>query len=308
MNEFPVVESALTRSPIFFNALTVDVEDYYMVSAFSNVVKFEDWHRYESRVEKSTSTILDLLEHYDVRATFFVLGWIAQRHPGLVRAIHDAGHEIACHGYNHRLVYELTPGQFREDLRMSKGILEGITGTAVRGYRAPSYSVVQKSLWALDILIEEGFEFDSSIFPIHHDRYGIPAANRFPHIITRRSGEIREFPPSTYHLWGQNIPVAGGGYLRLFPWNLTKAIIERINEKEKQAVMVYVHPWELDVEQPRLKGSWRSELRHRINLDSTEEKLRGLLREFKFKPLSKLLAASASTLRREAVGARYRAA
>ena len=240
------LQSAQCRPPALFNALTVDVEDYYMVSGFADVVKFEDWHRFESRVEKSTSTILDLLEQYGVHATFFVLGWIAQRHPGLVRDIHAGGHDIACHGYNHRLVYELTPEQFREDIRKSKGILEGITGTAVRGYRAASYSVVQNSLWALDILIEEGFAFDSSIFPIHHDRYGIPTAKRFPHIVRRAGGKIAEFPPSTYQLWGQNIPVAGGGYLRLFPWPVTKAIIERINEKEKQAVIVYVHPWEVD--------------------------------------------------------------
>ena len=307
MNRKTIVESVPSWPETLFNALTVDVEDYYMVSAFSNVVKFEDWHRYESRVEKSTSTILDLLEHYDVRATFFVLGWIAQRHPALVRDIHAAGHEIACHGYNHRLVYALTPDEFREDIRKSKGILEGITGAAVRGYRAASYSVVQKSLWALDILIEEGFDFDSSIFPIHHDRYGIPTASRFPHVIRRAGGEIVEFPPSTYQLMGQNIPVAGGGYLRLFPWPVTKAIIERINEKEKQAVMVYVHPWEVDVEQPRLKGSWKSELRHRINLDTTLTKLRGLLTEFKFKPLSTLLDSSGLTIRQEPDGEMQRA-
>lgn len=292
MNRQPTPAPDQRRPTAVYNALTVDVEDYYMVSAFADVVKFEDWHRFESRVEKSTAEILDVLEHYGVRATFFVLGWVAERHPGLVKDIQQAGHDVACHGYNHRLVYDLTPQEFREDIRRAKGILEDITGTAVTGYRAASYSVVAQTLWALDVLIEEGFLYDSSIFPIHHDRYGIPGAERFPHIARTKSGTIMEFPPSTYQLWGQNIPVAGGGYLRLFPWKVTKAIIEQINEKEKQVAMVYLHPWEIDVEQPRLKGSWQSELRHRVNLKTTMGKLRGLLLEFKFKPLSTLLTAS----------------
>jgi polysaccharide deacetylase family protein (PEP-CTERM system associated) len=271
-----------------YNALTIDVEDYYMVSAFADVVKFEDWRRYESRVEKNTRTILNLLAEFGTTATFFVLGWVAEQYPALVRDIHAAGHEIACHGYNHRLVYDLTPEQFREDVRTAKDILENITGAAVKGYRAASYSVVKSTLWALTILVEEGFQYDSSIYPIRHDRYGMPSADRFPHIVRTDKGEILEFPPSTYHIWGQNIPVAGGGYLRLYPWQVTKSIIKRINEKEKQAAMIYVHPWEIDVEQPRLKGSWKSEIRHYINVKSTMPKLRGLLTEFKFKPLSVL--------------------
>ncbi len=271
-----------------FNALTVDVEDYYMVSAFADVVKFEDWCRYESRIEKNTKTILDLLAEFGATATFFVLGWVAEHFPALVQDIHAAGHEIACHGYNHRLIYNLTPEQFREDVRRAKDILENITGTTVKGYRAASYSVVKSTLWALAILVEEGFQYDSSIYPIHHDRYGFPAAERFPHIVKTHKGDIMEFPPSTYQIWGQNIPVAGGGYLRLFPLQLTRAIVKRINEKEKQAAMIYVHPWEIDAEQPRLKGSWKSEIRHYINVRSTMPKLRGLLTEFKFKPLSAL--------------------
>ena len=269
-----------------FNAITIDVEDYYMVSAFADVVKFEDWHRYESRIEKNTRTILDLLDTHDVRATFFVLGWVAEHYPALVREIHAAGHEIACHGYNHRLIYHLTPEQFREDIRKAKGALEAITGAAVKGYRAASYSVVKSTLWALDILTEEGFQYDSSIFPIHHDRYGFPEADRFLHVVKTKTGEIAEFPPSTYHLWGQNIPVAGGGYLRLYPWPVTKAIIKQINEKEKKAAMIYVHPWEIDVDQPRLHGRWRSKIRHYLNLNSTLPKLRTCLRECRCKPVS----------------------
>jgi polysaccharide deacetylase family protein (PEP-CTERM system associated) len=271
-----------------FNALTVDVEDYYMVSAFADVVKFDEWCRYESRIEKNTNTILDLLAEFGATGTFFVLGWVAERYPTLVRDIHAAGHEIACHGYNHRLIYNLTPEQFREDVRRAKDILENITGTTVKGYRAASYSVVKSTLWALTILVEEGFQYDSSIYPIHHDRYGFPSAERFPHIVKTHKGEIMEFPPSTYHIWGQNIPVAGGGYLRLLPLQVTRAMVKRINEKEKQTAMIYVHPWEIDAEQPRLKGSWKSEIRHYINIRSTMPKLRGLLTEFKFKPLSVL--------------------
>ncbi len=269
-----------------YNALTIDVEDYYMVSAFSDVVSFEDWHIYESRVENNTCKILDLLNEYGVKATFFVLGWVAEHYPSLVKSIHNSGHEVASHGYNHRLIYNLTPNQFREDIRKAKTITEDITGTAVTGYRAASYSIVKKTLWALDILIEEGFAYDSSIFPIHHDRYGLPGAERFPHIIKRTSGTIMEFPPSTYQVFGQNIPVAGGGYLRLFPARFTKNAIKKINEKDKNMTIVYLHPWEIDVNQPKLCGCWKSRLRHYINLNSTLPKLKILLNEFRFKTLA----------------------
>ncbi len=272
-----------------FNALTIDVEDYYMVSAFADRIRFEDWPRYESRVEMNTERILDLLAKQDVKATFFILGWIAEQIPKLVKDIHSAGHEVACHGYNHTLIYRITPEQFRDDVRRAKGILEDITGNPVIGYRAASYSVVKETLWALDILIEEGFLYDSSIFPIYHDRYGLPGADRFPHTIKRGSGRIKEFPPTTYQFLGQNIPVAGGGYLRLFPLPVIKTAIRRINEKEKQAVIMYLHPWEIDVHQPRMDGRWRSKVRHYINLESTLPKLMSLLHEFSFKELSSFL-------------------
>jgi polysaccharide deacetylase family protein (PEP-CTERM system associated) len=279
------------RSPHqhFFNALTIDVEDYYMVSAFSDVVKFEDWHKYESRIENNMHRILDLLDEYKVKATFFVLGWIAKHHPDIVRKIHAAGHEIACHGYNHRLIYHLTVEQFREDVHAAKCILEDVTGAPLLGYRAASYSIIKETLWALDILIEEGFIYDSSIFPIHHDRYGLPEAERFPHLIRRSGGEITEFPPSTYRFLNQNIPVAGGGYLRLYPFQLTKAAIKSINEKEKNIAILYIHPWEIDEHQPRLNGKWKSRSRHYLNLRSTLPKLRNFLGEFRFKPLSSFL-------------------
>jgi len=271
-----------------FNALTIDVEDYYMVSAFAAQVKFEDWHRHESRVEKNTRKLLDLLAEHGVKATFFILGWVAEHHPSLVRSIAAAGHEIASHGYNHRLVYDLTPEQFREDVRKAKRLLEDVISTPVIGYRATSYSIVKKTLWALDILVEEGFLYDSSIFPIHHDRYGFPEADRFPSTIKTGKGEIMEFPPSTFPFLGQNIPVAGGGYFRLYPLLLTKAVIKRINENEKKAAIVYVHPWEIDVDQPRLKGSTLSEFRHYVNLRTTLPKLKDCMKEFKFKPLCEM--------------------
>jgi polysaccharide deacetylase family protein (PEP-CTERM system associated) len=268
------------------NALTIDVEDYYMVSAFADIVKFEDWGTFESRVGKNTYRILDVLADYDAKATFFILGWVAERFPGLVKDIHACGHEVACHGYNHRLIYNLTPGQFREDVRKAKGILEDIICASVIGYRAASYSIVKETLWALDILMEENFLYDSSIFPIHHDRYGLPDAERFPHVIRRESGKLWEFPPSTYRIFSQNTPVAGGGYLRLFPLKVTKAIIRRLNEREDKPVIVYLHPWEIDPDQPRLNGRWSSKIRHYINLDSTMPKLKSFLNEFKFKQLS----------------------
>lgn len=271
---------------MIYNALTIDVEDYYMVSAFSDIVKFEDWHKYESRIENNMRRILELLDEYEVKATFFVLGWIAKHYPNLVRGIYSAGHEIACHGYNHRLIYDLTPEQFREDVRIAKNILEDLIGTPVIGYRATSYSIVKRTLWALDILIEEGFQYDSSIFPVHHDRYGFPEADRFPHVIRRDAGKIMEFPPSTYKIFGQNIPVAGGGYLRLFPLQVTKTAIKRINNNENKPAILYFHPWEIDIHQPRLNGRWKSKMRHYINLKSTLPKLKVFLDEFKFKPLS----------------------
>lgn len=281
---------------MIYNALTIDVEDYYMVSAFADVIKFEDWHNYESRVEKNTYKILDLLDKYGVKATFFVLGWVAENHPKLIRDIHTAGHEIASHGYNHRLIYNLTPHEFKEDVRITKSILENIIGFPVIGYRAASYSIVKKTFWALDILIEEGFLYDSSIFPIHHDLYGIPDAERYPHKIDRPSGVIVEFPLSTLKLrishFEFRIPIAGGGYLRLLPLHFIRTAIKRINEKEKKPIILYFHPWEVDIYQPKINGRFLSRLRHYINLKSTVPKLNILLSEFRFKPLSEFLESS----------------
>lgn len=264
------------------NALTIDVEDYYMVSAFADVVRYEDWHRYESRVERTTNEVLDLLDGYGVKGTFFILGWVAKRYPLLAREIAGRGHEIASHGYNHRLAYDLAHDEFRDDVRRSKSIIEDTTGRRVRGYRAPSYSITKKSLWALDILIEEGYTYDSSIFPIYHDRYGFPEFDRFPVTVPRENGSILEIPLSTVKLFGKNIPIAGGGYLRMLPVNFLERGIRSLNKNERQPAVIYFHPWEIDPGQPRLAGSTLSRFRHHVNMKRTVPKLRRLLKRFRF--------------------------
>ncbi len=257
------------------NVLTIDVEDYYHVSAFESVVNRSEWDRYESRVEENTQRILDVLEEFNAKATFFVLGWVAERHPELVKAIHEMGHEVASHGYSHRRIYTQKPEVFREETLRSKQILEDLVGEEVVGYRAASYSITKKSLWALDILIETGFSYDSSIFPVWHDLYGIPNSNRFPHIIKRNAGSIREYPLSTIQLFGVTAPFGGG----------TKWAIRRMNHQEKQMSIVYLHPWEIDPEQPRIMGSALSKFRHYVNLEKMESTLKSLLRDFQFAPI-----------------------
>lgn len=271
------------------NALTVDVEDYYQVEAFANVIRKEDWPRWEPRVERNTHRLLDLFAGHEVKGTFFVLGWIAERHPKLVREVARAGHEIACHGYDHQLIRNQGPEAFRTDIRHAKSLLEDVAGVPVSGYRAPTYSVTEQTLWALDILIEEGFQYDSSIFPVHHDRYGIPGAERFPHVIRRVAGEIIEFPPSTVRIGRQNLPVAGGGYFRLMPYPMFRWAVRRINECEQQSAIFMVHAWEVDPDQPVLPGTRLNILRHRINLRRTGGRLAQLLTDFRFAPVHEVL-------------------
>jgi polysaccharide deacetylase family protein (PEP-CTERM system associated) len=275
------------------NALTVDVEDYFQVTAFAKVVPREAWDTYPLRVVENTRRVLDLLDEFSVKATFFVLGWIAEREPSLVREIAERGHEIASHGYGHELVYDIGPERFREDLRRSREILEGITGSPVIGYRAPSYSITARSIWALDILIEEGFAYDSSIFPVHHDIYGMPGAERFTHIIRREVGEIWEFPLTTWtpSLLGKQccVPVAGGGYLRLLPAGLIRRVFQGINERDRRPAVLYFHPWELDPGQPRMKACLKSRFRHYLNLHRTGDKLRRLLSGLRFGTMGEVL-------------------
>ncbi|QWV91853.1 DUF3473 domain-containing protein [Geomonas oryzisoli] len=276
------------------NALTVDVEDYFQVSAFDPYVERDRWDQYPLRVEGNTARVLDLFDSFGVRGTFFILGWVARRCPHLVREVRDRGHEIACHGFGHELVYRIGPQRFREDVRCAKALLEDITGDQVVGYRAPSYSITRRSLWALDILIEEGFRFDSSIFPVYHDIYGLPGAPRFPHLIRRPSGVIREFPLSTYplRLAGREflLPVAGGGYLRLFPASLLGRCIDAINAREGEPAVLYFHPWEMDPDQPRIRAGMKSRFRHYLNLAKTEGKLRQLLSGIRFGTMSEALS------------------
>jgi polysaccharide deacetylase family protein (PEP-CTERM system associated) len=265
------------------NPLTIDVEDYYQVSSFESVVRFEDWDRHESRVERNTCRILDLLDEHQTKATFFVLGWVAERQPELVRTIYERGHEVASHGYAHRRIYTQIPEQFREETRKSKGILEDIIGQKVVGYRAASYSITEQSLWAVDILSEEGFLYDSSIFPIYHDRYGMPDHHRHCHVLhTEGNGPLVEFPLSTIRLAQINVPFGGGGYLRFFPYPFTRWGIRRLNIKESQPAVVYLHPWEVDPEQPRIAAGGLSRFRHYLNLNKTEARLIRLLQDFRF--------------------------
>lgn len=265
------------------NAFTVDVEDYFQVSAFEKHVSRNRWNDYESRVERNTHRILDLLNAYQVPATFFVVGWIARQYPRLVRDIHRAGHEIGSHSYWHRLVYELTPEEFRRDLMESRNVLEDVTGERVVAYRAPSFSITRQSLWALDILAQEGFTCDSSVFAIHHDRYGIHDAEPHLHELQTENGSLWEFPPSVVRVAGVNLPISGGGYFRLYPYSFTARCLSRVGRIAGRPFMFYVHPWEIDPEQPRLRaGTAVSRFRHHVNLTKTYAKLDRLLRDFPF--------------------------
>jgi polysaccharide deacetylase family protein (PEP-CTERM system associated) len=278
------------------NALTIDVEDYFQVNAFASVVRYDQWGNYPLRVAENTYKILDILEQHHITATFFVLGWVAERLPELTREIHRRGHEIACHGYGHQLIFQIGPDKFREDIRRSKSLLEDQCGEAVCGYRAPSYSITNKSLWALDILVEEGFVYDSSIFPVVHDTYGIPDAERFPHTLQTTAGPLREFPLTTLPVqvgWKQlRLPIAGGGYLRLLPVETIRKGIHTVNTKEQQPAVVYFHPWEIDQKQPRIKAGFKSTFRHYLNLHRTEGKLVHLFERLKFGPMRQVLEGS----------------
>jgi len=272
------------------NALTFDIEDYYQVEAFKELIKFEDWPQYPSRVVENTRKITDILDERHVKATFFVLGWIAERFPDLVKQLAEHGHEIATHGYGHQMIYKQTQATFEADLVKSIAILEQISGQNVIGYRAPTYSIIEQSFWAFDILIRHHLRYDSSIFPIIHDRYGVPDGERFPHRIERGDGQgILEFPLSTLRVWKWNFPIAGGGYLRLFPYLFLKKSFQWLN-KQQHPVIVYLHPWELDPAQPRIPNiPPMTRFRHYLNLHSTAAKLRKLIQDFEFAPIRDVL-------------------
>lgn len=263
------------------NAFSVDVEDYFHVEALASTVDRHSWAQLDYRAEESTRRLLDLLAAQGVKATFFILGWIARRSPQLVRAIHDAGHEVASHGLNHQMVSKQNPGQFRRETIESKSLLEDATGAPVRGYRAATYSITRESLWALEILGELGFAYDSSINPIRHDLYGIPDAPRFPY---RPPGAgLLEVPITTVEMLGRRLPCGGGGYFRLLPYALFSSALRRVNRADGQPAVFYCHPWEVDPEQPRIQGlPWRSRFRHYTNLSRMESRLKRLLRDFRW--------------------------
>ena len=265
------------------DGLSIDVEDYYHVEAFADRISPETWAQFPSRVADNTRRILELLNRLGARATFFVLGWVAEREPRLVREIADAGHEVGCHSYLHRCVWRLGREEFREDTRRARLAIEDAAAQKVVGYRAPTFSIVQKSLWAIEILAEEGFLYDSSVFPIRHDRYGIPGAPRFPFQWVCRSGRtLFEIPPLTVRVLGWNLPVGGGGYLRILPTWYTRWAVRRVRQYDRQPLLVYFHPWELDPEQPRMSGKWGSVLRHYFNLGRMQERVCELLTHGRF--------------------------
>lgn len=261
------------------NALSFDIEDWFQVENLKSAIAREQWDKAELRVEASTRRILAILRESGAHATFFILGWVAERCPALVADIDRAGHEVASHGYGHRLVYDMTPEAFREDLLKSKRILEGIVKKPVIGYRAPSFSITPRNLWALDVLKETGFEYDSSIFPVSlHDRYGFAGCATQPFVWPNGLVEV---PLAVYRLGRLSLPAAGGGYFRLFPYGYFRRIFEHLNRRN-EAVTFYMHPWELDPGQPRVKVPWFYGFRHYVNLDKTEGRLRGLLKDFRF--------------------------
>lgn len=263
------------------NAFSVDVEDYFHVEALRPVIRSADWSSLEYRAEQSTHRLLALLSEADVRATFFMLGWVARRSPQLVRAIHAEGHEIACHGLTHQMVNSQSPDLFRRETAEAKALLEDAAGVAVHGYRAATYSITRESEWALPILSELGFTYDSSIFPIRHDLYGIPDAPRFPY---RPEGtSLLEIPVTTVELFGQRLPCGGGGYFRILPYSLFRQALRRVNGTDRQPAVFYCHPWEVDPAQPRIGGlPLKSRFRHYFNLDKMEARLRRLLRDFRW--------------------------
>jgi polysaccharide deacetylase family protein (PEP-CTERM system associated) len=277
------------------NAMTVDVEDYFQVSGFASSIAPSQWDSMESRVCRNTERLLSLFDQAGTKATFFILGWVAERFPELVKRIHRDGHEIASHSYDHGLVYERSPESFAMDLRRAKAAIEDAVGVPVEGYRAPSFSITARSLWALDVLVAEGYRYDSSIYPIRHDRYGIPSWSRHIHRVERPGGSIWELPGSTIARAGVNLPIGGGGYFRLLPYAWTRLGISSLNRNEGRPAIFYLHPWEVDPDQPRIRAGTVSRLRHYCNLGKTESRLRRLLNEFRFGRVSDVLSREGST-------------
>ncbi|WP_331611937.1 XrtA system polysaccharide deacetylase [Povalibacter sp.] len=272
------------------NAFTIDVEDYFQVSALASAISRDSWSSRESRVGASTDRLLAMLEERGIHGTFFVLGCVADRTPEIVRRIAAGGHEIGCHGYSHQLIYKQTPEVFREETIRAKKLLEDLVGQSVLGYRAASFSITPRSRWALDTLIEAGFQYDSSIFPVRHDRYGMPGASRAPGLVDSPSrGQIAEFPMSTALIGGMPVPVSGGGYFRLLPYWFIRSGLRSINARDGLPFTFYLPPWEIDADQPRVKVGLVSRFRHYTNLNKCERRLRRLLGEFEFTTMRNVL-------------------
>lgn len=291
MSEFVAAHAAYaSASPV--NAMSVDVEEHFQVSAFEGAIKRDEWTGHESRVARNVGAVLELFAGAQVRGTFFVLGWIAERYPAIVRSIAAAGHEIASHGYAHVRVTQQNEAQFREDVTRTRRILEDCTGERVRGYRAASYSINGSNLWALRVLAEQGYQYSSSIYPIRHDLYGMPEAPRFPFRVN--GAPILELPVSTVQLGGQRLPCGGGGYFRLLPYRLSRWAIGRVNAVDRQPTIFYFHPWEIDARQPRVGGaSLRSRVRHYTGLARMQSKLERLLRDFRWDRIDRVFATDA---------------
>jgi polysaccharide deacetylase family protein (PEP-CTERM system associated) len=283
-------KNAMSKSAIT-HAMTVDVEDYFHVAAFNKVIKQEDWEKWPCRVEANTHKLLQLFADADIKITFFILGWVAERYPELVKTIRAQGHEIASHGYSHQLIYKQDQKVFREETAKSKHILEDLGQAPVIGYRAASYSITRKSLWALDTLAELGFAWDSSIFPTRHDNYGIPGSPEEPYkIITTNGSVLTEFPLTTAKVLGQSIPAAGGGYFRQYPYVLSRWLFERASLNQTKPQIFYLHPWEIDPDQPRVpNASWFSNFRHYTNLSRCLPRLERMIDDFEFGTISQSL-------------------
>jgi polysaccharide deacetylase family protein (PEP-CTERM system associated) len=273
------------------NVMSVDVEDYFQVGAFEHTILRTAWEQWPCRVEANVERILALFARHDIRATFFTLGWIAERYPGVVRAIVAGGHELASHGHGHQRVSDLSPTAFREDVGRAKKLLEDLAGVLVAGYRAPSFSIGRANLWALDVLAEAGYRYSSSIYPIAHDHYGMPEAPRFPYR-PESCPALLEMPPTTVPLAGRNLPAAGGGYFRLLPYAASRWLIGRVNLRERRPAMFYFHPWEVDPGQPRVPGApLKSRFRHYVNLARMEDKLDRLCTDFRWGRADQVYAA-----------------
>ncbi|HSH30485.1 MAG TPA: XrtA system polysaccharide deacetylase [Thiohalobacter sp.] len=274
------------------NAMTVDVEDYFQVSAFEPFIRRRDWEQLPRRVERNTARILDLFAAAGVRATFFTLGWVAERHPQLIRRMVEEGHEVASHGFQHTRVTQQGPEDFRADVRRTKALLEDIAGVPVSGYRAASYSIGRDNLWALAVLEEEGYRYSSSIYPINHDLYGMPEAPRFAFRVN--GGDFVEVPVTTLRLGARNLPCGGGGYFRLLPYRLSRWAMRRVNQDDGQPCVFYFHPWEIDPEQPRQPGlNARTRFRHYLNLQRMEARLQRLLADFTWQRMDETFSPAA---------------